>query len=84
MKRNGHKRANGQRKRHYAPRRAHQRQDPRRMARARQELEYAVPALPQRAGYCDNCRVIRLSHADYGGLCMFCRADALRAARPPA
>ena len=73
---------NGKRQRRYAPRRAHQRSDPRRIARARQELAEKSPApapasqatalLPK---YCAHCRVIRLSSEDWGGLCMYCRED---------
>ena len=71
-RKNGHAQKRGRRKgyvRHDDPRRLS------RAARALTQAEYAVPDLPSRAGYCNACRVIRLSREDYGGLCMFCRAD---------
>ena len=66
---------NGKRQHRYAPRRAHQRSDPRKIAHAVRELAYAVPSLPLRPGYCAHCRVIRLSSADVGEWCMYCQED---------
>ena len=66
---------NGKRQHRYAPRRAHQRSDPRKIARAVRELAYPVQELPLRPGYCAHCRVIRLSRADAGEWCMFCLGD---------